>query len=66
MALWDELSAKVWTYYSIFWPLTASMTSEVKNNPANVTAQQILNIFYMTNSLVVILSVTMSTKTLTK
>ena len=28
-----------------FWPLTASMTSEVKNNHAHVTAQRILNKF---------------------
>ena len=28
-----------------FWPLTASMTSEVKNNHAHVTTQRILNKF---------------------
>ena len=53
MALWDEpnieLSAKVCTYYNVFWPVTASITMEVKNNYAHVTTQRILNKFIEIN-----------------
>ena len=35
-----------------FWPLTASMTLEVKNNHAHVTTQRILNKFFYFNEFV--------------
>ena len=53
MALWDEPNIKlecqsVRLQYSV-WPLTASITMDVKNNYAQVTTQRILNAFIKIN-----------------
>ena len=53
MALWDELNndlkcQSVRLLYH-FWPLTASITMEVKNNHVHFTSQGILNIFIEIN-----------------
>jgi hypothetical protein len=46
MALWDELNVKVCARCSVFGVyLTASITLEVKNNPAHVAMHRILNKF---------------------